>query len=230
MHTTRKHTAHVTPGSRVGLFQKGPLSMHPSAALPQPHPLSRVPFMALTSLGLALLAALPAHAQNLVTNPGFETGDFTGYTSSGPVGIDTAAHTGSFSAEFNGVNTFGDLSQSIATTAGKTYNISFFLMNNGGPNNEFKASFAGFQGVDVVNSNSFAYTQFSFTAVATGPTSLLQFDAFQNPSRFRLDDISVTAAPAVPEASTTVSLGLLLALGLGGLVVGARRRKANSTL
>ena len=32
--------------------------------------------------------------------------------------------------------------------------------------------------------------------------------------------------PAVPEASTTVSLGLLLALGMGGVVVAARRKKA----
>jgi len=31
--------------------------------------------------------------------------------------------------------------------------------------------------------------------------------------------------PAVPEASTTVSLGLLLALGMGGLVVAAKRKK-----
>ena len=31
---------------------------------------------------------------------------------------------------------------------------------------------------------------------------------------------------AVPEASTTVSLGLLLSLGLGGMVVAAKRRKA----
>jgi len=30
----------------------------------------------------------------------------------------------------------------------------------------------------------------------------------------------------VPEASTTVSLGLLLMLGLGGTVVARRRRKA----
>ena len=35
-------------------------------------------------------------------------------------------------------------------------------------------------------------------------------------------------APAVPEASTTVSLGLLLALGLGGIVVAARKRKVLS--
>ena len=33
------------------------------------------------------------------------------------------------------------------------------------------------------------------------------------------------SAPTVPEASTTVSFGLLLALGLGGLVVAARRKK-----
>ncbi len=31
--------------------------------------------------------------------------------------------------------------------------------------------------------------------------------------------------PAVPEASTTVSLGLLLALGLGEILIAARRKK-----
>ena len=36
--------------------------------------------------------------------------------------------------------------------------------------------------------------------------------------------------PAIPEASTTVSLGLLLALGMGGLVVSARRKRAQSPL
>ncbi len=39
--------------------------------------------------------------------------------------------------------------------------------------------------------------------------------------------VNVSAAPpAVPEASTTLSLGLLLALGLGGLIVTARSRHA----
>lgn len=37
----------------------------------------------------------------------------------------------------------------------------------------------------------------------------------------------VVAAPAVPEASTTVSFGLLLALGLGGLVIAAKRKKTD---
>ena len=40
-------------------------------------------------------------------------------------------------------------------------------------------------------------------------------------------DLIVSATPAaVPEASTTVSFGLLLTLGLGGAVVTARRKKA----
>ena len=42
---------------------------------------------------------------------------------------------------------------------------------------------------------------------------------------------TLTASPAaVPEASTTVSLGLLLALGLGGMVVVAKRKKTASSL
>ncbi len=106
--------------------------------------------------------------------------------------------------------------------------MSFFLNNSGGPSNEFKALFGATQGVDVVNAQSFLYQQFSFQAQANGPTTTLEFDGFQNPSAFYLDDISVTAANPVPEVSTTVSLGLLLCLGLGGLVVSARRRKTPS--
>lgn len=34
--------------------------------------------------------------------------------------------------------------------------------------------------------------------------------------------------PAVPEASTTVSLGLMLALGMGGLVIASKRKKASA--
>ena len=184
--------------------------------------------LALALLTVGGLVAAPAHAQNLVTNPGFETGNFTGYTASGPVYVSNGIpHTGSYAAEFPGVNQFGHLSQSIATTAGDTYNISFFLLNGSGPANEFKASFAGVQGVDVVNANAFPYTQYSFTAVATGTSSVLQFDGFQNPSAFFLDDISVTDAAPVPEASSVVSLGLLLVLGLGGVAV-SRRRKAGA--
>jgi hypothetical protein len=40
--------------------------------------------------------------------------------------------------------------------------------------------------------------------------------------------LKVTNSSPVPEASTTISFGLLLCLGLGGLAIRARRRKAQS--
>ena len=44
------------------------------------------------------------------------------------------------------------------------------------------------------------------------------------------DNGTLTASPAaVPEASTTVSLGLLLALGLSSMVIAARRKKASTS-
>ncbi len=57
-------------------------------------------------------------------------------------------------------------------------------------------------------------TLFDFTdpAGATVPSNTQQF--------------TLIVTPAVPEASTTASFGLLLALGMGGLVVAAKRRKA----
>jgi hypothetical protein len=172
------------------------------------------------SLAVISLSALPARAQNLVTNPGFETGDLTGYTFTGPVGTDSTAHTGNFAAEFNGVETFGDLTQNITTVAGNSYLITFFLQNSAGPNNEFKASFAGSLGVDVLNAAAFGYTQYSFTEVATSTTSVLEFDAFQDPSRFHLDDISVTPAP---EPTQYIAMGLGM-IGLCALALTARKR------
>ena len=66
-----------------------------------------------------------------------------------------------------------------------------------------------FQGLDT------AYQ----TAGRTGGTNISDNTAF-------IDAVSVSPSAPVPEVSTTVSLGLLLALGLGGLVVAGRRRKA----
>ena len=50
-----------------------------------------------------------------------------------------------------------------------------------------------------------------------------------NSTAFAVDNIHVDVLP-VPEASTTVSFGLLLALGMGGLVIAARRKRASSAL
>lgn len=69
-------------------------------------------------------------------------------------------------------------------------------------------------------------TNFNFVGLTTTvPITTLDI---QEPNNFALniDNFTFGRSAPVPEASTTVSLGLLLALGLGGLVIAKRRRKA----
>ena len=210
---------------------------------------------AVFAVSLALGAA-PARAQ-LVANGGFENdtsgnGDyFAGWTLSGNAD-DTSTppntfvfgnpHSGDLAAWLGPVGSDGFLSQTVATTPGQNYTVSFWLAvdtnsNPSDPNfglstpNDFSASFGGqslfsqsnLSATDGDADSADDYTLYSFTAVAAGTSSVLQFGFRDDPAEFRLDDVSVTPA-AVPEASTTVSLGLLLALG--GLTVIARRKQS----
>ena len=172
--------------------------------------------------------ALSAYAQNLVINPGFETGDFTGYTQSGNTGFTSVStampHSGSYSLDAGPTSSDGFLSQDIATVIGQSYTVSFFLANTdstGGPD-DFSASFGGVTGYSITDSGPFDYTQISFDALATSATSTLQFGFMNGPAYWFLDDISVTAA--VPEPNT---LALLSVIGAGALCLCVwRKRKA----
>ena len=67
----------------------------------------------------ALSVAYPAKA-NLISNLGFETGDFTGWSVSGPASVEgtvgsIAPHSGNFQAQ---LGSFGSIGQTLATTAG----------------------------------------------------------------------------------------------------------------
>ena len=58
----------------------------------------------------------------------------------------------------------------------------------------------------LTNAPAQGYTQYTFTVTATGPTSILEFDARQDPSQWDLDSISVTAiGPQAPSAPTITS-------------------------
>jgi hypothetical protein len=170
--------------------------------------------LALTAAA-ALSAAYPAKA-NLITNPGFETGDFTGWTVStfsvrGAFG-GVSPHTGNFQAvDFGG----GILSQTLATTAGQSYTVDFWAATNGG--GQFQVLWGG----STVFSHLFAgptgYTEFTFNVTASSASTQIQFqDLF---GFLFLDDISVTPA-GVPDGGTTVSL-----LGCALLGLAALRRK-----
>src|ERR1700730_468336 len=151
--------------------------------LPVPNLISRSPLRyGFFLIALVASMALSAHAQNLVTNPGFETGDFTGWT---PVGSGVGTfnvHSGNYSAALccHCVMLFycgGNIDQTITTVAGQLYHVDFWLSNIYGDSsfpNAFGASFAGVTILSLNDSANFGYTHFSGNVRATSTSSDLR--------------------------------------------------------
>jgi len=159
---------------------------------------------------------------NLVTNGGFETGDFAGWTADvDPTysGVDhVAAHSGSWGAFFGDAGTPGTISQSLATVAGASYDIQLWLRSDGSTPNSFEVVWGGktvFGVADVVSPD---YTQIVIDPLATSASTTLQLRARNDVGVLEVDDVSVRAVPE-PASVALLAGGLLV-------VVSARRRKA----
>jgi hypothetical protein len=175
-----------------------------------------------------LLASVTPTLANLVTDPGFEGCAMDigppppGWSGMAFCNVDS--HTGSFAAGIMpGMST---LSQSIPTTAGVTYDFSFWVSGiDLVTPNQFTASFGSNQVLDLVDMTPSTYTFEDFMVSATAASTTITFagTTVPNGGEWLVDDVSVTAVTAAVPEPASLGLFAFAALGLATLY---RRRYA----
>jgi len=180
----------------------------------------------LFTLAFAGFAAGSAQAQ-LVANGGFETGDTTGWNVQlgffGLANVTSTSHSGAYALFFGNQDSGVDnILQSIATTPGSQYQLSFWAAASGGQ------AWAYVDGRQVLSlpSNASSYTLYAVNFTASSTSTQLKFGSaaggYLSGGGYFLDDVTVTA---VPEPSQWALMGLGLA-AMGALV---RRQRAAVT-
>jgi hypothetical protein len=154
--------------------------------------------------------AVPLAGPNLVTNSSFEQG-FAGWAFSADFfASDSVSHTGLSSAQTscsgppciapNGAY----VGQTIATTAGASYDLSFWVAEDGGPQAALSVFWNGRQ-IAVVPDPAPANTdfvQYTYTNLAaSGDSTVFELHGRQDAATLYFDDVAVTGTGSAPGGS-----------------------------
>lgn len=203
--------------------------------------MTRVPYLIHSIAAIVLcISAIPAAHANLITNGGFETQNPTpsspppGWTAIGTgIAVDTFfPSTGIYDTAFTALSTDpnpGVLSQTVSTTPGVAYTLSFSLLDQAlfPGADAFVVSFGGFTNT-VLGANltpatyTFETLKMPGSSVA-GSSTILSFKGLVDPISggiFNLDNVSLTAT-AIPEPSAATLFAV--AVGLLGLLTTQRK-------
>jgi hypothetical protein len=201
----------------------------------------------LTSVAGLIIAFAPICHANLVSNDGFETGDFSNWTISGSFacvaasarggnivdpGADPGPNSGNYAAYLGGCGDFSGcgssvanaLTQTLATVPGQGYTLDYFLAapTDGGTSTPNSLMILWDSStIDIImNLVSNSYIEYTYFVIGSG-SDVLEFDTMDYPAAFVLDDISVEATP---EPSTM----LLIGFGLVAMVAARSRFRAGT--
>jgi hypothetical protein len=167
------------------------------------------------SIALLLLGFTAPAWANIVQNPGFETGDLTGWSGSGWY-VATSGGLGPSWATFQTSCDPCPLWQGLTTTWGVLYQLNFAYSSGSDPAAELRVLWNGVQIADILGPTN-GWVQFSYSGLAVSRDAItrLEFDGRYGSSSGGLDDVN--ADSQVPEPGS-----LFLAAG-GALVLAWRR-------
>ena len=190
---------------------------------------SRVaPFVA-ASLVLAVLAATPAHASALSGTPfnGFFT---TTVSSTGPISVGGQGISANSPLGI-GTETFSYTLTSFFTDANGNYPISGTTQFSDGTSVLYATVIGAINSSNYSGTGTDTFSPTLSTGKFAGATGTVTFTAtvIDQTAKTIKDQYSgsvIIPPAAVPETSSVVSLGLLLMLGVGGVAMTARKKRA----
>ncbi|MFK7693090.1 Ig-like domain-containing protein [Paenibacillus sp. HJGM_3] len=156
---------------------------------------------------------------NLLKNPGFETGDFTGWPThfTQSAIVNSNAHTGTYAARLS--TQFGGIEQTVTgLTPNTTYTVSAWAKAANGGGAEFGVrNFGSYQRQVNVDSTEYTRKEYTFTTGSTNTSAVIFMYKRVAAGEVYFDDFELVQKLPTPVPATGVSLDKTdLSLNIGG--------------